>query len=158
MAQASSWAAEANLKINLWKTQEIIIVRSKRSIHKQSVPLTQGLKRVDHMKILGVTLSSSFTFEKHIDINCSRARQAQYAIRVLSSHGLHGQRLHDVVRSTIVAGLLYSSASWWGSVSASERRRLQVILNRLCRLGYIPNDTHLSSSCAQGQTKFSLPQ
>jgi len=141
MAQASSWAAEANLKINLGKTQELIIGRSNRSIHKHSVPLTQGLKRVEHLKILGVTLSSSFTFGKHIDIICSRARQAQYAVRVLSSHGLHEKRLHDVVRSTIVAGLLYSSASWWGFVSASERRRLQAILNQLCRLRYLQGYT-----------------
>jgi len=103
--------------------------------------ISTGLTRVEHMKILGVTFSSSFTFDKHVDIICSRARQAQYAIRVLASHGLRGQRLHDVVRSTLVAGLTYSSPSWWGFAGAADRVRLQAVLTRIGRLGYLPEDT-----------------
>src|SRR6218665_393069 len=98
-----------------------IITRSNRSCHKQTIPVTAGLTRVEYMKILGVTFSSSFSFDNHIDVICSRARQAQYAFRVLASHGLRGQRLHDVVRSTLVAGLIYSSPSWWGFAGAADR-------------------------------------
>src|SRR6218665_455847 len=72
LAQASSCAAEANLTLNLGKTQEMIITRSNRSCHKQTIPVTVGLTRVEHMKILGVTFSSSFSFDKHIDVICSR--------------------------------------------------------------------------------------
>ena len=82
------------------------------------------------------------TFDKHIDVICSRARQAQYTIRVLASHGLRGQRLHDVVRSTLVAGLTYSSPSWWGFAGAAGRVcSLQAVLTRIGRLGYLPEDT-----------------
>ena len=62
--------AEANLTLNLEKTQEMIITRSNCSCHKQTIPVTAGLTRVEHMKILGVTFSSSFTFDKHVDVIC----------------------------------------------------------------------------------------
>src|SRR6218665_1054827 len=49
LAQASSCAAEANLTLNLGKTQEMLITRSNRSCHKQTIPVTAGLARVKHM-------------------------------------------------------------------------------------------------------------
>src|ERR1043165_8392055 len=45
---------------------------------------------------------------------CCKARQSMFALRVLVSHGLHGQRLFDVVRATTIARLLYASPVWWG--------------------------------------------
>ena|SRR6218665_2689590 len=65
---------------------------------------------------------------------------AQYAIRILASNGLHGQRLHDVVRSTLVAKLIYSSPSWWGFAGAADRKRLQAVPMRIGRVGYLPED------------------
>src|SRR6218665_1519413 len=108
------------------------------------------------MKILGATFSSSFSFDKHIDIICSRARQAQYAIRVLASHGLRGQRLHDVMKSTLVAGLIYSLPSWWGFAGAADRVRLQAVLARIGRLGYLPEDApSIEQICSKAeQTLF----
>src|SRR6218665_3043346 len=38
LAQASSCAADANLTLNLGKTQEMIITQSNRSCHKQTIP------------------------------------------------------------------------------------------------------------------------
>src|SRR6218665_3984284 len=69
-SQTSSRALGANLTLNLGKTQEMIITRSNCSCHKQTIPFTAGLTRVEHMKILGVTFSSSFTFDKHVDTTC----------------------------------------------------------------------------------------
>src|SRR6218665_1074740 len=103
-------------------------------------PGYRGTNKSGTYEILGVTFSSSFTFDKHVDIICSRARQVQYAIRVLAAHGLRGQRLHDVVRSTIVAGLIYSSPSWWGFAGAADQVKLQAVLTRIGRLGYLPED------------------
>src|SRR6218665_2805323 len=107
------------------------------------------------MKILGATFSSSFSFDKHIDIICSRARQAQYAIRVLASHGLRGQRLHDVMRSTLVAGLIYSLPSWWGFAGAADRVKLQAVLTRICRLGYC-GERRPSAVCSRVGVGFTL--
>src|SRR6218665_3232554 len=40
LAQASSCAAEANLALNLGKTQKKITTRSSRICHKQTIPVT----------------------------------------------------------------------------------------------------------------------
>src|SRR6218665_2400226 len=96
-------------------------------------PGYRGTNKSGTYENTGSYFSSSFSFDKHIDIICSRARQAQHAIRVLASHGLRGQRLHNVVRSTLVAGLIYSSPSWWGFAGAADRVRLQAVLTRIGR-------------------------
>ena len=52
-----------------------------------------------------------------------------------------GQRLHDVVRSTLVAGLIYSSSSWWGFAGAADRGRLQAVYtDENWPAGYLPEN------------------
>src|SRR6218665_3843253 len=41
---------------------------------------------------------------------------------------------------TLVAGLIYPSPSWWGFAGAADRVRLQAVLTRIGRLGYLPED------------------
>ena len=67
---------------------------------------TQGLTRVSSMKVLGVTMSDTLRFDKHIDQIYCRARQSMYALRILTAHGLAGPKLYDVVRATTLSCLL----------------------------------------------------
>ena len=73
---------------------------------------------------------------------CVQARQSMYALRIMTTHGLAGQMLHDVVRMTTVARLLYASPAWWGFVGQQERNILQTslqsVMDRLVRLRYLP--------------------
>ena len=59
-------------------------------------------------------------------------------LRVLVAHGHHGQRLF--VRATILARLLYASSVWWGFATVRERKRLNGILRKLTRSGFLPAD------------------
>ena len=43
-------------------------------------------------------------------------------------------------RTTIVASLLYASPAWWGFPSTEERARLERLIARLRRGGYLPQD------------------
>src|SRR6218665_598278 len=36
--------------------------------------------------------------------------------------------------------IIYSSPSWWGFAGAADRVRLQAVLTRIGRLGYLPDD------------------
>ena len=56
------------------------------------------------------------------------------------AHGLTGIRLHDVVRSTTVARMLYSSPAWWGFANEGERGRLCAIIRKLIRQGFLPSN------------------
>ena len=52
----------------------------------------------------------------------------------------HGQRLFDVVRATTLARLLYASSVWWGFATVGEHKRLNGILRKLTRSGFLPAD------------------
>ena len=100
-----------------------------------------GIQRIDMMKILGVSLSNTFSFDAHIDIALRQAAQSMYALRVLRSHGLTGEALWDVTRATTLARMLYASPAWWGYADMGHRQRLQNFMFKLQRLGFLPRNS-----------------
>ena len=102
-----------------------------------------GIQRVDMMKILGVSLTSTFSFNAHIDIALRQAAQSMYALSVLRSHGLTGEALWDVThtRATTQARMMYASPAWWGYADMGHRQRLQNFIFKLQRLGFLPRDS-----------------
>ena len=132
------WAATSNLKLNCSKSKEMIIRRPTSRPGSLPPPL-QGITRVQEAAFLGVTLTDRLGFNRHIDSICVKANQSLYAIRCLIAHGLSGQRLHDVVRATTLARLLYASPVWWGSANVGQRARLSAFVRKLIRLNYLPD-------------------
>ena len=96
------------------------------------------IKRVEELKILGVTLSRTLYFDVHIDKIISQTAQSMYALRVLRAHGLKGDSLWDVSRATLVARLTYASPAWWGYTSEKQKHRLHKLLLKLQRCGFLP--------------------
>ena len=67
LGRVSEWCDLWGMKLNASKTKTMIVSRS-RTMHPKS-PLTIGgtvLKESDDLVILGVTLYSKITFEKHL--------------------------------------------------------------------------------------------
>ena len=63
-----------------------------------------------------------------------------YALRVLRTHGIPDQSLHDVFRATVVAKIMYCAPAWSGMCSAADRTRLSSLLRRAKRLNYCTDD------------------
>ena len=145
----TEWAARCNLSLNQKKTQEMLIRRPRERGGQEAIPgEVPGLPRVQSMVILGVVMTEHIGFEMHIKRICVQARQSMYALRIMTTHGLAGPMLHDVVRMTTVARLLYASPAWWGFVGQQERNRLQSVMDRLVRLRYLPeNNPTLEQLC-----------
>jgi hypothetical protein len=101
-------------------------------------PPLPGITRVESMVILGVTLSDTLTFDEHVCRTVSQSSQSLYALRVLRAHGLEGAALWDVTRATLVSKMLYASPVWWGSITAAAKQRLQSLLSKLQRIGFLP--------------------
>src|SRR6218665_2333997 len=57
-----------------------------------------------------------------------------HALRMLRTHGLPQQQLN------VVASLLYASPAWWGYTSENGRARIDRLINRLRRGGFLPTD------------------
>jgi len=104
-----------------------MVVRRPRSKPIALPPLIPGIERVQDMVILGVTISDRIGFGAHIDKICCKARQSMFALRVLVAHGLHGQRLFDVVRATTIAWLLYAFPVCWGFATVGEHNTVNAL-------------------------------
>src|SRR6218665_2425925 len=63
---------------------------------------------------------------------------SMYALRVLRCHGLPPPQLQEVARATTIASLMYASPSWWGFSSAKDRSRMERLINKLKRSGFLP--------------------
>jgi len=77
----TDWANTNNLSLNLSKSNEIVFV-DKRRKHKFHVPNTlDGLKRVQNIKILGVTFTNGLSVTPHVQHLVTSNAQVWYALK-----------------------------------------------------------------------------
>jgi hypothetical protein len=132
------WAKNNNLKLNQSKSHEMIVRRPRAGSSTNPPATTHGIKRVREMVVLGVTLTDTLSFRSHVDRIVARTAQTSYALRLLRSHGLGAPQLFDVARATLVAQLTYASPAWTGFINCEDEARLQGVLKKLQRSGFLP--------------------
>ena len=126
-----------NLKLNKSKSHEMI-VRKPRTDSSINPPTTNGIERVREMVVLGVKLTDTLSFHQHVDRIVARTAQTSYALRLLRSHGLGAPQIYDCARATLVAQLTYASPAWAGFTNCEDNARLQSVLNKVQRAGFLP--------------------
>jgi len=137
----SNWASANNLKLNVSKSCEMVVRRPRLAADDSIIPPPiPGLSRVSSLKTLGVTFSDRLDFSEHFQTVCSKVAKSMYALRVLKNHGLRGEELWQVCRSTTVGYLTYAAPSWWGYTDASSRQQLQAKINKLKKFNFLPPD------------------
>ena len=109
------------------------------------------------MVVLGVIVQNHLSFKPYIDCLISRCAQTFFALRVLRSNGLSGNALWDVTQATLINKMLYASPLWWGFIDASDKQRLQSVINKAVKLGFLPkSQAPLLELCGQAdQALFS---
>ena len=133
----SKWAANNNLALNVSKTKEMIV---KRPHTKTDIPpVTPGVERVAFMNILGVMFQENMSFTMQVDRLVARGAQTMYALGTLKNHGLNKCALWEVTRATLLSRLTYASQAWWGMLDGAGRQRLQGIINRAVKRGFLPS-------------------
>ena len=78
------------------------------------------LQRVQIIKILDVTFTSSLSVTLHVQSVIAACAQTLYALRVLRKHGLCDDSRHDIFRAVAVAKLMYASNAWCGFSNAND--------------------------------------
>jgi len=140
LSHITEWAKRNNLKLNLAKTHEIIIVDCKL---KQKLPEPVEISQVQRfnvIKILDVTIINGLSLSPHVQSVIASCAQVSYTLRVLRAHGLCDSALHTIYRSTVVAKLLYASSAWEGFANATDRNKIQSFINKSKRNGYCSPD------------------
>jgi len=149
LAHIESWAATNNLKLNTSKSKEMIIHWPHTAKKSLCFPdPIDGIERVTSISILGVSFSASMSFSSHVESLVASASSSLYALRTVRSHGLVAPALWDVTKATLLAKMMYASPAWWGFVDGDGQRRLQAIMNRLVKQGFLPSSTFsFSDAC-----------
>src|SRR6218665_2428391 len=81
-----------------------------------------------------------FTMGYHLDQLLSSCASSIFTLRTLKSHCFRPPLLQQVARATTVASLLYASPAWWGLATAEDKSRMERLLGRLRRGGYLQAD------------------
>ena len=77
-------------------------------------------------------------FILHVENIICSATNKFYPIKILKSKGLFAQSLWDVTQSKIILSLMYTSPAWSGFISAESRLRIEALLKKMKRLGFVP--------------------
>jgi len=115
-------------------------------VHHSSKKLTavrqrlENITRTHELTVLGVTYSSSLSFSQHMQNLNAKAATSLYALKTLKTHNLQGRALRDVMQATRVAQITYASPSLGRFIKAEETARLNAVLSKARRYGYLPTD------------------
>jgi len=90
--------------------------------------------------MLGVVIASDFSVSQHVQQLVTASAQTIYALRVLRSCGLSNAALQHVYRATVIARLTYAASAWRGFIKASDRQRIDSVIDRARRYGYCAPD------------------
>ena len=86
--------------------------------------------------MLGVVIADDFSVTQHIQRLVTSSAETTYALRVLRCHGLSNAVLQLVYRATVVARLTYAASAWRGFTKASDRQRIDSVIDRARLLRY----------------------
>ena len=90
------------------------------------------------MVVLGVLIHERLSFKPQIDNVVSRCAQTFYALRVLKSAGMCGYALWDVANAVLISRIMYASPAWWGFTDVSDGQRMQSLINKAVKQGFLP--------------------
>ena len=98
-------------------------------------------------------MSDRLEFTPHVNHITTAAVQSMYAPRVLRAHGLNGPDLLGVTRATAVAKLTYACSAWCGYLNSSGKARIQSVLNKFRRLGFLMEDIAFVKICEEKDSR-----
>src|SRR6218665_2558096 len=90
--------------------------------------------------VLGVLLNARLTMTDHVSQVLNTCASSMFALRFLRTHGLQPQEPPLVARATTVASILYATPALWGFAGEGDRVRLERLIARMRRRGYLPDD------------------
>ena len=122
---AAEWTNNNDMKINSEKSKEMIISYAHGNIGNE-VPniLIEGkvVERVDHVKLLGITLSNDLTWKRHVDNIVKKAGNRIYMLYQLKRAGVtdfvfrYSDGSHvsvDTIHPSLLPSTSHSSPRWY---------------------------------------------
>ena len=131
------WTNQNDMKLNSNKCKEMILDFSRNyslTSGIQSVTIgEQVLERVEHAKMLGVTISNNLTWSKHVDNIVSKAGKRVYLLYQLKRAGISQNYLVTIYVSVIRPVLEYACRVWSTSLPNVLSDAIEMIQKRVLR-------------------------
>ena len=108
--------------------------------HALELTTLPGIACSSCLKMLGVSIENNFSVVQHVQHLVNASAQTVYALRVLQTRGLGDNVLQHIYRAIVVTQLTYAASMWYGLTKASDRKRIDSVLDRARRHGYCPLD------------------
>ena len=140
------WAIQNHLKINTSKTKEIVLRHPRARYFHMPAPL-DGVELVDSFKLLGVVFQNNFKFDAHVNYLLKQCSQRIYLLKLLRCQGMHNDQLDQVTHALIISRLRYALPVWSGYLTVDLSNRIEGLLKRLARCGYMKKHMQFSELC-----------
>ena len=95
------------------------------------------VERVQHFKLLGITISRDMNWQTHIDAIITKASSRLYFLKILKKSGLNSHQLRHFYLSVIRPILEYCSAIWHHGLTKAQAESLEAIQRRALRIRLI---------------------
>ena len=127
----------------------------RNSFHYQTLETLNGLKHVQHIKILGVTFTNGLSVTLHIQQLIVSNTQALYVLKLLRAHGLCDTAIQAVFCPVVLARFLYASPTWRGFAGVQDRQKVEGFLCRSTRARFCSqNVPNFSDICLEADQNF----
>lgn len=136
------WAIDHKMSLNMSKTKEIVFRRPRiaRFVIPDALP---SIEQVDDIKLLGIHFNSKLNFASHIVHVASAVSQRFYLLGQLKLQGLNKKCLEVVFNAIVLGKMTYASQSFYGFLNENELNKLQKLLRKAHRLGFITNELNI---------------
>ena len=130
---AAEWTNNNDMKINSEKSKEMIISFSHGDLANE-VPniLIDGkvVERVDHVKLLGITLSNDLTWKRHVDNIVKKAGKRIYMLYQLKRAGVNQADLVTIYISFVRPVVEYACPVWHTNLPIYLSDNIEMIQKR----------------------------
>ena len=139
------WSDEHKLFINKTKTVEIIFWRTTRTRCKYVLPNLVEIQRVESVKLLGVFLTSNFTWSEHIAYIQRVITQKFYLLKQMKNMSLNTSSMNDVFNALVLSRMQYALPVYYGHLLQADKNRIDASLRKAKRWGLTTLDANIDS-------------
>lgn len=137
-----TWTLHNKVTVNDTKTTVMHINTSSVPVAPPAVTINDTpLQVVQSAKILGVTIDNKLSWKDHVNQLVRSATYKLYLLRRLKTLGTPERELASVYATFILPKLTYASPAWSSSLNVTQRRQLEQVQKRACRIILGPSYT-----------------
>ena len=129
------WTEDNRVTINHNKTVVMHFCTSTQQVPRPQLSIGHHhLQVVQTIRLLGVTLDDQLNWKQHVSNTVRSASFKLYMLRRLRSLGTPSPELQGVYTTFILPTLMYASPAWSSSLNISQKRKLERVQKRACRI------------------------